>query len=64
MAILVAVAAFFVEFFVCSGPIEQHELCRFVLVSQGCHDGFVATDHLVAQVVTSFGGIWFRRFEL
>ena len=64
MAILVAVAAFSVKLFVCSGPIGQHDICRFVLVSQSCHEGLVATDHLDAQVMESSGGIGFRCLKL
>ena len=61
MAKLVAVAAFSVD---CSGPIGQHDICQFVLVSQGCHKSFVATDHLNAQVMESFGGNCFRCLKL
>ena len=53
MSVIDTVAAFSVKHFVCSRPIGQHNIYRFILVSQGCHEGFVATDHLDAQKLAS-----------
>ena len=44
VSVLVPVAAFSVEHFVCSRPMGQYDVCRFVLVSQGRNESFVATE--------------------